>query len=131
MGNMHFIGGELLYTISNVIHRDYKTKLFQKGGLHMDVKVLLAPEYTKPSAEIKAREMTPRIEKVVTMLEEEQQKKILILKGKELALIEEQQILLIRTEVGNVCVYLKEGDWHETTMTLAQFEEILGIHPHL
>lgn len=41
----------------------------------MDVKVLLAPEYTKPSAEIKAREMTPRIEKVVAMLEEEQQKR--------------------------------------------------------
>lgn len=47
-------------------------------------------------------------------------------KGKELALIEEQQILLIRTEVGKVCVYLKEGDWHETNMTLAQFEELLG-----
>ena len=92
----------------------------------MEVKVLLAPEYTKPSAEIKARELTPRIEKVVAMLEEEQRKKIMILKGKELALIEEQQILLIRTEVGKVCVYLKEGDWHETNMTLAQFEELLG-----
>lgn len=126
MANMHFIVSKLLYTINNVIHRDVLTKLYKKGGLHMDVKVLLAPEYIKPSAEIKAQEMTPRIEKVVAMLEHEQRQIITIYKGKELALIEEQEILLIRTEVGKACVYLKEGSWHETTMTLAQFCEILG-----
>ncbi|MCH7321443.1 LytTR family transcriptional regulator [Solibacillus sp. MA9] len=127
MTNMHFIVSELLYTKYNVTRRDYITKYGKKGGLHMDVKVLLAPEYTKPIAEIKAQELTPRIEKVVAMLEQEQQKKIMILKGKEIALLEEQKILLIRTEVRKVCVYLTDGSWHETNMTLAQFEDILGV----
>lgn len=126
MANMHFIVSKLLYTKNNVIHLDGLTKSYKEGGLHMDVKVLLAPEYVKPSAEIKARKLTPRIEKVVALLEQEQRKIITIYKGKELALIEEQEILLIRTEVGKVCVYLKAGDWHETNMKLAQFEEILG-----
>lgn len=52
-GNFLWNGEQVeFHTKSNVTYRDDLTKLFQKGGLPMDVKVLLAPEYTKPSAEI-------------------------------------------------------------------------------
>ena len=93
----------------------------------MDVKVLLGPEYQRPIAEIKAQQMTPKIEKVVAFIKNEQTtQKIMLNKGKEFILVEKELIYLIRTEVGKAVAYLEDGTWHETNMTLMQLEETLG-----
>ena len=92
----------------------------------MEVKIVLAPEFITPVAEIRAQEITPTIEKVVAYIEQEQVEKVTILKGKELVVLEKHAIVLVRTEVKKVVVYEQDGMWHETNQTLAELEQILG-----
>ena len=44
----------------------------------MEVKIVLAPEFITPVAEIRAQEITPTIEKVVAYIEQEQVEKVTI-----------------------------------------------------
>ena len=92
----------------------------------MEVKVVLAPQYTTPIVEIRAQEMTPKIEKVVTFVEQEEVEKVTITKGKAFILLEKQAVSLIRTEAKKVVIYEMDGVWHETNRTLAELEQLLG-----
>ncbi|MGN7479846.1 LytR/AlgR family response regulator transcription factor [Solibacillus silvestris] len=93
----------------------------------MKVEVVVKPEFSEPIARISTNKITARIEMAKNLLENEEfSSKIPVYQGKKLILLEQNKIQLIRTELGNVIVYMEDGSWYEVRETLQYLENTLG-----
>lgn len=93
----------------------------------MDIQIIVLPEYVRPQLEIKTAEVTSEVERVIGFVEGTFSQTDLILTTRTgIERIEKKDVILVRTEVGKVVLYVEDGTWYEVRMTLTELEETLG-----